>query len=359
MRSTDLLGLYVRGLCSLLGARVVSVYVPDSPVGPDLAHDGALAPVPELADLTKAARFLLDVEPEVWKLRDVRPGLSGIEIPSQAGDGRLLGIFSGLSQRIPDRRQPRQEPAEPGALHGPELWLGLRLEDDSASQALVRLPPRPDQPRALEAPWAWLLGFAGVLARHSRRVSQILDDPVTGLPSRAEFQVDLERAFDAAIEDERALTLLMINPNDFNALNDRMSREDADQVVREVAERLRACHRRSDQVARYGSVVFTSILGGADRAEGLKRANEILEQLHGRDYYRGSVRLRFSLGVATLEPGDRDVRDALDLIRRADAALNSAKRNGGGIGTWQSGADEEAGYHDRLTGIFTGRLAKD
>ncbi|HET9314328.1 MAG TPA: sigma 54-interacting transcriptional regulator, partial [Vicinamibacteria bacterium] len=235
----------------------------------------------------------------------------------------------------------------------------LRLEDDGASQALVRLPPRPDQARALEAPWAWLLGFAGVLARHSRRVSQILDDPVTGLPSRAEFQVDLERAVDAALEDDRALTLLMINPNDFNALNDRMSREDADQVVREIAERLRACHRRSDQVARYGSVVFTSILGGADRAEGLKRASEILEQLHGRAYYRGTVPLRFSLGVASLEPGDREVRDALDLIRRADAALNSAKRNGGGIGTWQPGADEEAGYHDRLTGIFTGRLAKD
>ena len=359
MRSTDLLGLYVRGLCSLLGARVVSVYVPDSPAGPDLAHDGALAPVPELSDLTKAARFLEDVEPEVWKLRDVRPGLSGIEVPSLAGDGRLIGIFSGLSPRIPDRRQPRQEAAEPGVPTAPELWLGLRLEDDDASEALVRLPPRPERARALEAPWAWLLGFAGVLARHSRRVSQILDDPVTGLPSRAEFQVDLERAFDAAIQDDRALTLLMINPNDFNALNDRMSREDADQVVREIAERLRACHRRSDQVARYGSVVFTSILGGADRAEGLRRATEILEKLHGRDYYRGTVALRFSLGVATLEPGDREVRDALDLIRRADAALSSAKRDGGGIGTWQTGADEEAGYHDRLTGIFTGRLAKD
>jgi GGDEF domain-containing protein len=269
MRSTDLLGLYVRGLCSLLGARVVSVYVPASPVGPDLAHDGPLAPVPELADLNHAARFLIDVEPEVWKLRDVRPGLSGIEVPSQAGDGRLIGIFSGLPARLPDRRQSTRapEPSEATALHGPELWLGLRLEDDVTSEPLIRLPPRPASPRALEAPWAWLLGFAGVLARHSRRVSQILDDPVTGLPSRAEFQVDLERAVDAAIEDERPLTLLMINPNDFNALNDQMSREDADQVVREIADRLRACHRRSDQVARYGSVVFTSILGAPTAAK--------------------------------------------------------------------------------------------
>jgi hydrogenase-4 transcriptional activator len=361
MRSTDLLGLYVRGLCSLLGARVVSVYVPASPVGPDLAHDGPLEPVPELSDLSQAARFLEDIEREVWKLRGVRPGLAGIEAPSRAGDGRLIGIFSGLPTRLPDRRQPRSVPDASDGLppHGPELWLGLRLEDDAERTPLVRLPPRPDAVRALEAPWAWLLGFAGVLARHSRRVSQILDDPVTGLPARAEFQVDLERAVDAALEDERPLTLLMINPNDFNALNDRMSREDADQVVREIADRLRACHRRSDQVARYGSVVFTSILGGADRAEGLRRATEILEQLHGREYFRGTVRLRFSLGVASFEPGDREVRGALDLIRRADTALGIAKRNGGGMGTWQPGEDEETGYHDRLTGIFTGRLAKD
>jgi diguanylate cyclase (GGDEF)-like protein len=359
MRSTDLLGLYVRGLCSLLGARVVSVYVPDSAVGPDLAHDGAQAPVPELADLTHAARFLEDIEPEVWKLRDVRPGLSGIEVPSLAGDGRLIGIFSGLPNRLPDRRLAKLEAVEPGLAHGPELWLGLRLEDDDATAPLVRLPPRPDRPQALEAPWAWLLGFAGVLARYSRRVSQILDDPVTGLPSRAEFQVDLERALDAGLEDERPLTLLMINPNDFNALNDRMNRVDVDQVVREIADRLRACHRRSDQVARYGSVVFTSILGGADRSEGLRRAEEMLEQLHGRPYFGGAVNLRFSLGVASFEPGDQDVRTALDLIRRADTALSAAKRDGGGIGTWEVGADEETGYHDRLTGIFTGSLAKD
>ena len=140
MRSTDLLGLYVRGLCSLLGARVVSVYVPTSPVGPDLAHDGPTAPVPELSDLTQAARFLEDVEPEVWKLRDVRPGLSGIEVPSQAGDGRLIGIFSGLSPRIPDRRQPRLEAAEPGAPSAPELWLGLRQEHQYAHPIVAHVP---------------------------------------------------------------------------------------------------------------------------------------------------------------------------------------------------------------------------
>ena len=172
---------------------MVSVYVPASPVGPDLAHDGPLAPVPELADLNHAARFLIDVEPEVWKLRDVRPGLSGIEVPSQAGDGRLIGIFSGLPARLPDRRRSTRapEPSEATALHGPELWLGLRLEDDVTSEPLIRLPAPRERPRALR-------GAVGVAARVRRRAGPAQpprvadpDDPVTGLPSRAEFQVDL------------------------------------------------------------------------------------------------------------------------------------------------------------------------
>ena len=40
--------------------------------------------------------------------------------------------------------------------------------------------------------------------------------------------------------------------------------------------------------------------------------------------------------------------------------MNSAKRSGGGrMAQWQAGTEEEVGYLDRLTGIFTGNLAKD
>jgi diguanylate cyclase (GGDEF)-like protein len=353
MRSADLVGLYVRGLSTLLGARAVSVYAPRAPRGTALSHDGVEGPVPELTDLAHAERFAAAAAADAARLRHA--GTDGVELASRAPDGRLIGVFASPPERVPDRRGGRSAARATG--QGPELWLGLRLDGASAPFAL---PPPPSAMRPLESPLSWLLGFAGVLGRHSLRVSEILDDPVTGLSARVEFQADLERAVLGVLADEGPLTLLMINPDEFGAVNHRLSREHADEVVREIADRLRARHRSSDVVARYGSVVFTSLLAGADAAEGRRRAQEILDALHERPFAGGAVPLRFSLGLACLEPGDKRVRGALDLIRRADAALGAAKTQGGGaIVAWQPGLEEEAGYLDRLSGIFTGRLAKD
>jgi diguanylate cyclase (GGDEF)-like protein len=352
MRSADLVGLYVRGLSTLLGARAVSVYLPRAPRGSALSHDGPDGPLPELADLAQAERFATAVASDAARLRAV--GTDGVELPSRAPDGRLIGIFASPPEHVPDRRLGR---AARTNSHGPELWLGLRT---GSAPAPFALPSPPTAMRPLESPLSWLLGFAGILGRHSVRVSEILDDPVTGLSARVEFQADLERAVEAALADEGPLTLLMINPDAFGAVNHRLSREHADEVVREIADRLRARHRASDVVARYGSVVFTSLLAGADAVEGRRRAQEILDGLHERPFAAGAVPLRFSLGLACLEPGDKRVRGALDLIRRADAALGAAKSQGGGaIVAWQPRLEEEAGYLDRLSGIFTGRLAKD
>ncbi|MET0551717.1 MAG: sigma 54-interacting transcriptional regulator, partial [Vicinamibacteria bacterium] len=352
MRSADLVGLYVRGLSTLLGARSVSVYVPRAPRAAALSHDGLDGPLPELVDAAHAERFAAAAVADAIRLRQA--GADGIEMASRAADGRLIGIFSSPPERVPDRRGGR---AARASTHGPELWLGLRTDGARAPFALA---PPPPAMRPLESPLSWLLGFAGVLGRHSLRVSEILDDPVTGLSARVEFQADLERAVQGALADEGPLTLLMINPDEFAAVNHRLSRAHADEVVREIADRLRGRHRSSDVVARYGSVVFTSLLAGADAAEGRRRAQEILDGLHERPFAGGAVPLRFSLGLACLEHGDKRVRGALDLIRRADAALGAAKAQGGGaIVTWQPRLEEEAGYLDRLSGIFTGRLAKD
>jgi hydrogenase-4 transcriptional activator len=363
MRSADLFGRYVRGLASLLGVKGVTVYVPGLPLGSGstLRHDGEFPPIRELMDAPSAEQFARDVAPVLRGLRDLAPEITAVEVPSGTPDGRLIAILSQPSARLPERRQAglsappdRENPLLSAA--GVDLWLGLRIPDEAA--AAMRLPPRPSGPRAVDAEWGWLLGFAGELGRHASRVSQILDDPVTGLPGRAEFQVDLERALEQALQRDAPLALLMVNPDDFNAVNERMSRESADEVVKEIALRLQASHRGSDRVCRYGGVVFASILGETGRTEGLRRGAQILEEMHARPFTTG-VSLRFSLGLACRESGEKGVRRALDLIRRADAALSAAKLAGGGrIVGWEA-AHEEEGQLDRLTGIFTGQMARD
>jgi hydrogenase-4 transcriptional activator len=365
MKSADPFGGYIRGLCSLVGARGASVYVPSPPgpaAGAMLSHEGKGPPIPELADLAQAAAFLQSVATDVAGLREAALGLAVVELPTRDPEGRLFGALSPLRGWVPDRRQSGRRPREAGepAAEGTpvaDVWVGFRMGIDDPP---LQLPPRAREPRAMPAAWGWLLGFVGELARHGRRVSQILDDPVTGLPGRAEFQVDLERTVENALAKDTPLALLMVNPDGFAAVNERMSREGADGVIREIAGRLQAAHRSSDLVVRYGSLVFASVLVDTDREEGMRRTEEVLERLQERAFVGGQLPLRFSVGLACLEPGDRDVRTPLDLIRRADAALSAAKRAGGGrIRAWQPGADEDAGYVDRLSGIFTGYMSKD
>src|SRR5688572_27088686 len=102
MRSADLVGLYVRGLSTLLGARAVSVYVPRAPRVSALSHDGTDGPLPELADLAQAERFAAAAEADAARLRAA--GSNGVELPSRAADGRLIGIFASPPERVPDRR---------------------------------------------------------------------------------------------------------------------------------------------------------------------------------------------------------------------------------------------------------------
>src|SRR5687767_7040208 len=108
MRSADLFGIYVRGLCSLLGARGLSVYLPSSPGSPTratLSHHGDRAPVPELADLVRADEFLQDVAAEVRLLREAQPLLQAVEVPSRDSDGRLIGLLTRSPASVPERRQ--------------------------------------------------------------------------------------------------------------------------------------------------------------------------------------------------------------------------------------------------------------
>jgi transcriptional regulator with GAF, ATPase, and Fis domain len=92
----------------------------------------------------------------------------------------------------------------------------------------------------------------------------------------------------------------------------------------------------------------------------MRRAEQILQRLHASAFLGGEVPIRFSLGAASCDAQERGVRRGLDLIRRANVALSAAKQAGGGrLATWQPGAEEQVGYLDRLTGIFTGQLSKD
>jgi diguanylate cyclase (GGDEF)-like protein len=200
------------------------------------------------------------------------------------------------------------------------------------------------------------------LAWNAQGLAAVLQDPVSQLPARAGFQGQLQALIEQSRVGREPLTLVFINPEDFEVVNERFGREIGNQVIREVGQRLRSTQKAIDLVGRYGAAVFAVALRSTSLEESSPRVELLKRALAQRPYRNGSVRLGFSFGVASLVPapeGDAE-SEVLELLRRADQALSSAKQTGNGRTVFSYAEPETgAGLLDRLSGIFTADLAKD
>src|SRR6185295_7685263 len=182
---------------------------------------------------------------------------------------------------------------------------------------------------------------------------------VTGLPDRAEFQAELESSMLHVEESGLPAVLLLLGPDDFGWVNERLDRRSGDRVLREVASGLRAGLRSHDHVARYGGAIFAVVLLDTTLQEARLVAENVVGRLSEQRYHEGILRLEFSAGVAIVDPAEPI--DAQELVRRADQALSAAKRgNSRSVRVWEKGSDVERALSvDRLQGIFTGDKSKD
>jgi len=369
-----LLCSYVQGIRRLSGAECASLFIP-APMSrlarPLLIHDGEAPPVPELEDLESAEAFANHIaKASAGNGDEESSGIPSL-VMSEAADSGLVPLPSvepplTLGALFGDEGNRRRTDAQEGK-GGPLLgaWIGLRFAAGKGTVlehlASSYLPSSLRQARDPEHWWDWLFALGGALASHTSQVSAILKDPTTGLPDRKEFQAVLADRFREAGDESTHLSLLLINPDDFYTVNERFGRESGDQCIRAISEALRTTLRATDLVSRYGGVVFAAILSetpGQEAREIAERAEQHLGSLRLLD---GQVSLSFSIGLATLQHGKADAANPLALVRRADQALNTAKRMGGGtVVSWQEDfASQQISSFDRLSGIFTGNMAKD
>ena len=366
-RSTGLLRAYASLLRRVSGAETVSFYAP-APGGasPIFLTEGEL-PLPEHADVESAHRYALAA------LTNDKPAPEAgrpQRIASEAAPGWLTTVECApfaRPGRADDRRRGRSSPSSdsPLALETTRIcWIGLRFPEGDSGQAAsleaFRVLAGGDASEGRE-PLASLLSLGGVLGWYASQISSILDDPVTGLAGRAEFQASLRLAFDQAKAAERPLCLLFINPDDFTTVNERFGHEAGDRVLREIGERLRSSHRSSDAVAKYGGAIFASFLPDTDAASGRVVAEKVWSCLADTPFVEGTLRLGISVGLAAYVPGETGIDGHPELIRRADKALNAAKRYGGDhVMAWEPELDSrDLGSVDRMTGVYTGNMAKD
>ena len=160
---------------------------------------------------------------------------------------------------------------------------------------------------------------------------QAIEDGLTGLANRRRFEERLTDEIERARRfPGQALGLVMLDIDDFKAVNDRLGHVAGDEVLRAVAGAIGEGRRETDLAARYGGEELALILPGADldgamrAAERIRRAVEHLDlALPGPD--DGPLRVTLSAGVAVFGHG---AEDAPALVAAADDALYEAKRSG-------------------------------
>lgn len=156
-------------------------------------------------------------------------------------------------------------------------------------------------------------------------------DPLTQLPNRSSLHEALEQAL-ANAGGQRSPALLVVDLDGFKPINDVLGHRAGDQLLMSVGRRLGALSAGPDQpvAARFGGDEFVILYPAlAGKAEAIARAEAILHVLrepHKVDDH--SVTIDASIGIALY---DGTNRDPIDLLNRADIALNTAKSAGKGI----------------------------
>lgn len=152
-------------------------------------------------------------------------------------------------------------------------------------------------------------------------------DHLTDLPNRALFLNSLEHSILLAKRNNYKVAVLFLDLDGFKKVNDALGHEAGDQLLREVAKRLKEAIRASDTVARVGGDEFTFVLDGIESDENASlMANKIIAALSEPFDLKGQrCHVGGSVGISIFPDDSNDLEK---LIKQADEAMYLAKQCG-------------------------------
>lgn len=154
-------------------------------------------------------------------------------------------------------------------------------------------------------------------------------DALTSLWNHGFFQNKLSEDIQLAREQNVPLSLIIVDIDNFKALNDTYGHQNGDIVLKEIARILKESCREADSPCRYGGEEFSIILPQINKEQAFgiaERIRQRVEQLTFTDFsLYNAVKVTTSIGIASF-PTDADNKK--DLIAQADRAMYKAKFGG-------------------------------
>ena len=244
MRAPPLLREFLALVQQMTGAKSVAALLVMEPPEREsllLANSGTADVVPELASETDAWDLIQGSEVS-WVSHS--PAVQVAH--SKAENGTLIRIVLNeiLLRSKADRRAVNERRKQPRIRTAPEtdgaIWFGLSgaetMSNFMAQLQGFNTPAAPD-----DDPLRSLTALCTRLAWSVYHLTGSLQDPVSQLPGRMEFQVFAKRAVVAARNEGQSVSLMLVNPDDFVMINHRYGREQGDLTVREIADQILAC----------------------------------------------------------------------------------------------------------------------
>ena len=228
------------------------------------------------------------------------------------------------AQHRGDLQQFFQQPRRHNMGQGRILWLQrkdrVQIPVDIALGSFLRK----GQPLVA----AFVRDVTDMRRMEERMQYQATHDTLTGLGNRWVFQQHLQECMQQAQVTGEPSALLLLDLDNFKAINDGYGHPAGDHVLQEVAKRLKAVLRSQGWLARLGGDEFAVLLPHADADVAAQWAEQILHAMQAPCAW-GQVQLEFgtSIGVG-LSP--LDARDPPSLMRCADMAMYRAKERGRG-----------------------------
>ncbi|HWB37109.1 MAG TPA: bifunctional diguanylate cyclase/phosphodiesterase [Rugosimonospora sp.] len=192
-----------------------------------------------------------------------------------------------------------------------------------------------------------------------RRSYDAVHDPLTGIANRPGF-LDAGEARLRTLPADARVALLLLDVNRFKQVNETLGHSGGDDVLREVAKRIKASVEAADPVARLGDDEFALLITvpegeGDGSPEAIDRARELGELIaYPIDAAGSPVVAEISVGVVVARAGECGLTE---LLRRADVALDRARRAGSAVAWYDP--DNDTVSTDRLVLLAELREALD